>query len=351
MLLIHAGESTAARRRLYFDLRGTDGLTAATGEGSQQPQISVDGASWTNTGIAALTHIGNGRYYAALDGSIVASAGTRIESRYKSGSTMECRGDSAMIVAFDPNDSVRAGLTALPNVSVGSSGSVSLRGELYSSFDDLAVLFSRDSFVAEDGTTTTIVVPESSNLTIFLQTTSRAGFTRLSESPSFHRLTSYNSATRTATVTPAASPAFANGDIVIGHSWFSSEDPLAADPSVYASGTVGKAIGRIVDLYQALIKYTRDQSNATDEYTVLWHLNGAPLTSGITSPTIQVVKRLDGTNLVSSTSMSQIGSTAVYKLDVTTSQRLALGEAAIAITTAIIDGQTRTSRTLIGRDS
>ena len=97
-------ESTAARRRIYFQLVDvTDGITPETGEGSGQPQISTNGGAWTNTGIGTLTHIGNGRYYADLTQAAVnGTAGDIIETRYKSANTAEAVGDSIVVVAVDP---------------------------------------------------------------------------------------------------------------------------------------------------------------------------------------------------------------------------------------------------------
>ena len=102
MLDIQASEATATRRRVYFHLVGTDGITPATGESGGQPQISTNGATWTSTGIGTLTAIGNGRYYADLTTGAIATAGDRIETRYQSASTAECPGDSFRVVSHDP---------------------------------------------------------------------------------------------------------------------------------------------------------------------------------------------------------------------------------------------------------
>lgn len=126
--LVLANTSTAAYRRVYFDLRAADGLTAATSEAGGQPQISSDGASWTDTGIGTLTHIGNGRYYADLTQTAVATAGTIIETRYKSSNTVETPGDSFQVVGFNPNDSIRMGLTSLPAATPATSGGLPIIG-------------------------------------------------------------------------------------------------------------------------------------------------------------------------------------------------------------------------------
>lgn len=100
--LIQAGESLALRRRVRFMLVGTDGISAATGEAGGQPEISVDDAAWTSTGIGVLVAVGNGRYYAVLDASVCATPGTWVETRFKSGNTAECPGDSVLVVDYDP---------------------------------------------------------------------------------------------------------------------------------------------------------------------------------------------------------------------------------------------------------
>lgn len=105
------------------------------------------------------------------------------------------------------------------------------------------------------------------------------------------------------------------------------------------------------DIYQAGIQFTVDAANSRDEYTVTWFKNGVRQSSGITSPTIQVVKRADGTDLIASTAMSQIGSTGSYKKDATTTERQTAGEACLVIVSATIDAGTRTYSRVLGRDS
>lgn len=112
--LMLANQATAAKRRVYFDLRdATDGITAETGEAGGQPQISTNGGAWTNTGIGTLTAIGNGRYYAELTQAAVQTAGDVIETRFKSANTAESPGDSVQVVAFDPDNAATLGLANL----------------------------------------------------------------------------------------------------------------------------------------------------------------------------------------------------------------------------------------------
>lgn len=103
------------------------------------------------------------------------------------------------------------------------------------------------------------------------------------------------------------------------------------------------------DIYHADVQFTRDGSSR-DEYTVTWFKNGAAQTSGITAPLIQVVKRVDGTDLVASTAMTQIGATGTYKYTEATNKQTR-GEAVLVIVTATIDGSARTWRKPLGRDA
>ncbi len=103
MRYVKVNESTASRRRVYFQLVDVaDGITPANGEAGRQPQISTNGSTWTDTGIGTLTLIGNGRYYADLTQAAVGTAGDIIEARYKRANTAECPGDSLHVWYNDP---------------------------------------------------------------------------------------------------------------------------------------------------------------------------------------------------------------------------------------------------------
>jgi hypothetical protein len=102
---VKKNEATAARRRVYFYcVDATDGMTAEIGEGGGQPQISVDGAMWTVTGIGVLIDIHDpdtathtGAYYAELTQAIVNADNAIIRTRYKSAATAQCYGDVAVV--------------------------------------------------------------------------------------------------------------------------------------------------------------------------------------------------------------------------------------------------------------
>ncbi len=102
-LLVFANESTAAKRRVSFDIRSNvDGRSPMTGISGGQPQVSSDGGAWTNTGIGTMTEIGNGRYYADLTQTLVLTAGTIIRTRYAQSDSDECAGTTVQVVANDP---------------------------------------------------------------------------------------------------------------------------------------------------------------------------------------------------------------------------------------------------------
>ncbi len=103
------------------------------------------------------------------------------------------------------------------------------------------------------------------------------------------------------------------------------------------------------DTYQAKVWLTDDDGNTYDRYVGVWFKNGEPITSGITSPTIQVIQASDGNDLVSVQSMTQIGSTGMYKYDENTN-RIADGAVYVAKVQATIDSATRTWYQPVGRD-
>jgi len=125
-----------------------------------------------------------------------------------------------------------------------------------------------------------------------------------------------------------------------------SVDAILAD-----TGTDGVVLTSAYDLYTAHIELTVDEANSKDEWTVIWFKNGARVTSGITVPTIQIVKRADGTDLIGAAAMTQIGTTGAYKYDATTTARSTAGEAVLAVVAATIDAASRSFAKVITRDS
>jgi hypothetical protein len=119
-------ETTAARRRVWFYLvDATDGITPETAEGGGQPQISKNGGAWANTS-ATLTAVGNGTYYVELTAGELDTLGKGFV-RYKSGNTAEFS-QPFDVVAANVHDTVRLGLTSLPNAAAEASGGLYTRG-------------------------------------------------------------------------------------------------------------------------------------------------------------------------------------------------------------------------------
>lgn len=124
-LHVFANESTAALRRVAFDVRymqdlGAGPITGATG----QPQISTDGAAWTNTGISTITEIGNGRYYADLTQAAVDTVGKVIRTRYSTTDSDECVGSTVQVVATTATTAATIFSTSLGSESYAMDGSV-----------------------------------------------------------------------------------------------------------------------------------------------------------------------------------------------------------------------------------
>jgi hypothetical protein len=96
---ITQGETRDQFRKIFFDLRsGSDGITPINTEAGSQPEISIDGAAWSSTGIGTLNLIGNGRYYSLLSSSILQVPGSVIQGRYKSSNTAESPSEDIVII-------------------------------------------------------------------------------------------------------------------------------------------------------------------------------------------------------------------------------------------------------------
>lgn len=111
------------------------------------------------------------------------------------------------------------------------------------------------------------------------------------------------------------------------------------------------SIERYGNVYGARVWMVDDDAGTTDRYMVVFMKNGQPITTGITSPEIQVIKASDGTDLIGAVALTQIASTGMYRHDATTTARVTSGAAYIAKITATIDGATRTVFQPVGRDS
>lgn len=119
--------------------------------------------------------------------------------------------------------------------------------------------------------------------------------------------------------------------------------------AVAANAISDAAVAADMDNYSAKVWVIRDGTTA-DRYGVRWYKNLVPITSGITSPTIQVIKASDGTDLIASTALTEIGSTHRFKRDETTN-KMSAGQMYFAVVSATIDGSTRSFEQQVGRDA
>jgi len=103
-----------------------------------------------------------------------------------------------------------------------------------------------------------------------------------------------------------------------------------------------------LDTYQA--KTWVFKGTTVDHYETAWFKNSQPVVSGITSPTIQVIKAADGADLIAVTAMTQIGTTGLYRYDESTN-RTSSGIAYMIKPVATIEGTSRTWYQPVGRDS
>jgi len=105
------------------------------------------------------------------------------------------------------------------------------------------------------------------------------------------------------------------------------------------------------DVYHADVHYTKDLANLQDEYEARWFLNGAPILAGVSNPTIQVIKRSDGSDLIAESAMAQVGATEAFKYTATGVAVAPGGEDIEVVVRATINSATREFRRIVGRDS
>jgi hypothetical protein len=134
----------------------------------------------------------------------------------------------------------------------------------------------------------------------------------------------------------------------------------AIDAATFAAGAINAAaiatgaidddaVAADMDAYHAKVWVVKE-STTTDHYAVAFFKNGQPVTIGITSPTLQVIKASDGTDLIPSGALTEVGSLGIYKKDEGTNKMVG-GAIYFAKVTATIDGSTRTWLQQVGRDS
>lgn len=178
-------------------------------------------------------------------------------------------------------------------------------------------------------------------------------------------ITGYVGATKVASVSPnwATNPGATSNYIVIPAGRSDVWGVLGSVINALTSGRVDASVGAVasgaiaaaafatdLDVYTAKLTLIDDNANTNDRYEVRWFKNGTLVTSGVTSPTIQVIKASDGSDLVGSTAMTQVAATAAYRYNEGTN-RVADGAVYEVKTAATIDSATRTFSFIVGRDS
>lgn len=121
MFQIKLSEATAARRRipvLLVDI--TDGFTPETGVVTPTINISKNGAT-VATGAGTWAEIGNGQYYYEFTTGEVDTLGW-IAVNIEKATVSRDYNAVVQVMAYDALDSVRLGLTALPNAAAGANG-------------------------------------------------------------------------------------------------------------------------------------------------------------------------------------------------------------------------------------
>ena len=121
MFQIKQSEATAIRRRipvLLVDI--TDGFTPETGVVTPTINISKNGAT-VATGAGTWAEIGNGQYYYEFTSGEVSDLGW-IAVNIEKATVSRDYNAIVQVMAYDAMDSVRLGLTALPNAAAGANG-------------------------------------------------------------------------------------------------------------------------------------------------------------------------------------------------------------------------------------
>jgi len=121
MFQVKLSEATAARRRipvLLVDI--TDGFTPEVGVVTPTINISKNGAT-VATGAGTWAEIGNGQYYYEFTTGEVDTLGW-VAVNIEKATVSRDYNAVVQIMAYDALDSVRLGLTALPNVAAGANG-------------------------------------------------------------------------------------------------------------------------------------------------------------------------------------------------------------------------------------
>jgi len=336
-------------KRGVVDLAASADWTPATGD----TKISKDGGNFANTtnNPAAIGGTGSVGWSLTLTAAelsagviniqIVDSASKAVEDQYI---TIYTFGNASAKIVPDWSDAVRMGLTALPNAAAEAAGGLFTRGTGAGQINqpDNGRI---DASVGAYQSGQAPLQPTVAGRTLDVSAGGEAG------------LDWANIGSPTTIVGLSGTSVKTATDVETD-----TQDIQSRLPAALVGGKIDASIGAVannaitdagvstdMDTYHATIWVVKE-STTVDHYAVIFFKNGQPITSGITSPTIQVIKASDGTDLVVSTALTEVGSLGIYKKD-ETSNKLVGGAIYFAKVVATIDGSSRTWLQQIGRDS
>lgn len=383
--------STAVDIKVGPFLDQTDGSTVESALTITQPDIRLakNGGAWAQKSAAqTLTHEENGWYEVSLSTTDTDTLGILIVAIHESGALPVWREFNVVPAniydSLFSTDLLQVDLTQWLGSTPGTitSGRVRAQTEIFSAgaidsgsiatdaftaakfaTDAVAKIRSVASGTSDSGTTTTMVDAARTEADTDYWKGNFIVFTSGTINGQCGLITGFNPATDTITFVPATTQAVSTQTYEILpaarvdiHSW------LGSVVNSLVSGRVDSSVGAVaanaitdasvstdMDSYAAKVWIIREGTTA-DHYGVGFFKNGQPVTGGITSPTIQVIKGSDGTDLIASTALTEIGSLGIYKKDEATN-KMTTGALYFAKVTATIDGSSRTYLQQIGRDS
>ena len=234
-------------------------------------------------------------------------------------------GNASAQHAVDFTDAVRFGLTALPNAAAEAAGGLYTRG------------------------TGAGQVNQPANGMIDTNVVRNAG-TAITSAAGVQEVKVQSIAANAITATSINADAITAAKVADGTIDAATFAAGAINAAAIADGAIDDAaVAADMDSYTARIGLLDDDGGSADRYDVAWFKNSTWIRSGITLPTIQVVKTLDGSELVATTAMTEISSLHLFKKTESTN-RVVDGASYWAIARATIDGSVREWPQVVGRD-
>ena len=119
-------QATTVQPLLFLLVLSSDHVTGATGK-TPTVTLSKNGGAFASPA-GAVTEIGNGLYKIAGNATDNATLGPL--ALHVAEASSDPVDDVFMVVAYDPQDAVRLGLTALPNAAAGAAGGLAMAASL-----------------------------------------------------------------------------------------------------------------------------------------------------------------------------------------------------------------------------